>query len=471
MRALQLHEALGYSQYWNSPTSTISILAAEVPFVHKLNYFFRFRELEDSYENELTRGLLAVMRLSPAAHFAFLDMVRERQSCKAVPAIMPSVLLGNEVDIRTQEGMIDRESGQLISVVLTREPWTTAVPVTSTDDVRVYDGVLYYGDEWIIILENKPKDEVPPIADLEREMKPNLPLDSAIEICDRVVNIVWRDLLARFDGLTHSGMIHGAELAVMRDFRALIHRRFPYLNPYSSIAACGGTSEALGERCAAIMEQITPDRFDGKNALQFSPAESHVGMIYLRPDPLDQREDGRRVESICLEMFPAMTVPQAQKFYREVLPTRFASADGLIGKGWTVRPWLTFRFQGTIKYQPNALIDADRSFSFWQAHPEMIRGNVDREVVAAEWWDAWVAAGLVQRDDCQQILARFSERQRVNICPGFRLRYSWPLPEVERLDSLRTPPGSQQTAFISAVRDKIRQAFQAIGQDFDGLVK
>ena len=68
------------------------------------------------------------------------------------------------------------------------------------------------------------------------------------------------------------------------------------MNPYSTIAACGGTGEALQERCAAILEQIAPNRFDGKNALQFSPAESHVGTVSLRPLPLDQREDGRRVE-------------------------------------------------------------------------------------------------------------------------------------------------------------------------------
>jgi hypothetical protein len=279
---------------------------------------------------------------------------------------------------------------------MTREPWTTAVPVTRTELQRCYDGVLYYGDEWIIILENKPKDEVPPVADLEREMKPNLPPDSAIEICDCVVNLVWRDLLARFDGLTHSGMIHGAELAVMRDFRALIHRRFPYLNPYSTIAACGGTGEALQERCAAVLEQIAPDRFDGKNALQFSPAESHVGMVYLRPHPFDQRENGRRVENIYLEMFPALTVPQAQKFYRDVLPASFAGAAGLIGKQWTVNPWLTFRCRAEVLCQPEGLGDAMGYFSFWQAHPEMIRGERDRELVATEWWDTWVAAGLVR---------------------------------------------------------------------------
>ncbi len=57
------------------------------------------------------------------------------------------------------------------------------------------------------------------------------------------------------------------------------------------------------------------------------------------------------------------------------------------------------------------------------------------------------------------------------MCPGWRLRYQWPLAEAERLDSLRTSPGAQQTAFIATVRDKIGEAFGAMGQDFDGHVK
>jgi hypothetical protein len=112
------------------------------------------------------------------------------------------------------------------------------------------------------------------------------------------------------------------------------------------------------------------------------------------------------------------------------------------------------------------LINSARYFSFWLSHPEMIRGNIDRELVATEWWDEWAEAGMVRPDDREQICKRFSERQKVNVCPGFRLRYSWSLPEAERLDSLRT-----SSVFVAAVRDQIREAFQAIGQDFDGLVK
>ena len=231
---------------------------------------------------------------------------------------------------------------------------------------------------------------------------------------------------------------------------------------------CGGTGKALQERCAAIWEQIAPGRFDGKNALQFSDAESLVGLVYLRPVPVDKRLDGGRVESICVEMFP---VSQAQKCNCEVLDARFEGASELIDKGWTVRPWLTFRYRAFIRRQPGVRLDAGRYFSFWQARSEMIREERDRQLVSGVWRDVWAAADLVRTDDRNQILTRFSQKQKVNICPGWRLRYQWPLAEAERLDILRISPGSQQTLFVGAVLEKMREAFDAMGQDFDGLVK
>ena len=240
---------------------------------------------------------------------------------------------------------------------------------------------------------------------------------------------------------------------------------------YSSIEACGGTGEALEERCAGILEQIAPDRFDGKNALQFSLAESHVGLIHLRPVPVDKRLDGRRVESISVEMFPATTVSQAQKCNCEVRPASFEGAGELIDKGWTVRPWLTFRCRAYIRCQPDVRLDGGRYVSFWQARSAMICEERDRERVSGVWRDAWAAAGLVRPDDRQQIVAGFSPRQKVNVGPGWRLRFSWRLAEAERLDSLRISPGSRQTVFVGAVLKKMRESFDAMGQDFDGLVK
>ena len=292
------------------------------------------------------------------------------------------------------------------------------------------------------------------------------------------MNLVWRDVLASFDRLAHSRVIHGSELRVLEDFRALIHSRFPYLNPYSTIGGCGGNVEALRERFNAILEQIAPGRVDQERGampdyyIELTDGNgSYVGRIYLRPDPDNGGEEGTSVEGIVLEMFPALTVPQAQWFYREVNLENFCGAEGLPGKGWTVRPHLTLRVRAAIRLYPRVSLDSKRYFSFWSSNPQMVKGGRDREEVATKWWDEWGSSEMVHSDDRKLVLARFSEKQKVKVCPGWLVSYPWAIAEAERLDSQQNGPNSLGTRFVTAVRQKIKEAFQAMGQDIDELLK
>ena len=469
MRALQLHEALGYSQYWNSPTSTIAILTAEVFPVSEPNCFRPFDDLPPDHENCLTSAFLSLLRACPVAHLTFLDMIRDiqlRKPCLSSSIMNPTALLSQIADIRTQEGRIELEEGDLLSVALTSKPWQTEELVTLSSRIPVYDGILYYGDNWVIILENKPQPE-PSVEELLREMKPNLPEGSPIHINPYVVNIVWRDVLLRLHDLLRAGILHGPEAVLLKDFRKYVHRHFPHLNPYATIAACDGSPEAILERCGAVLESIAPDQVgqEGIREYYIRLDLGLVGRVYLRPDPTSSRDAGEGAERVCLEMYPALSVPQAQRFYRDVNPESFC---GLELRSWTVKPHLALRFQGTVKCQPEVLVSGEKWFSFWQSHPDMIRGNIDRNLVATGWWDVLASAGMVRPDDRDLIFKGFSARQNVNTCPGWMIQYSWSVAEAERLDSQKGMP--QDTAFVGTVRENLQQAFQAMGQDFESLL-
>jgi hypothetical protein len=374
----------------------------------------------------------------------------------------PTALLSQIADIRTQEGRIELEEGDLLSVALTSKPWQTEELVTLSSRIPVYDGILYYGDNWVIILENKPQPE-PSVDELLREMNPNLPDGSSIHINPHVVNIVWRDVLLRLHDLVGTGMLHGPEAVLLKDFRKYVHRHFPHLNPYATIGACDGSPEAILERCGAILECIAPDHVgqEGIREYYIRLDDGFVGRVYLRPDPVSSRDAGEAAGRVCLDMYPALTVPQARRLFREVNPDRFCGSAGLPGRGWTVKPHFALRFKGVIKCLPEILSGGEEYFSFWQSHPEMIWGNKERDTVATEWWDVWVTAGMVRTVDRE--LIGFSEKQKVHICPGWLLQYCWSLADAEKLDG--------QGAFVGAVRDKIREAFQAMGQDFDSFLQ
>ena len=110
------------------------------------NCFRPIDDLPPHHENRLTAAFLSLLRACPVAHLSFLDLLRDvqlRKPCRYSPTISPTALLSQSADIRTQEGRIEIEDGELVSVALTSKPWLTEVPVTRTARIPVYDGILY----------------------------------------------------------------------------------------------------------------------------------------------------------------------------------------------------------------------------------------------------------------------------------------------------------------------------------------
>ena len=76
----------------------------------------------------------------------------------------------------------------------------------------------------------------------------------------------------------------------------------------------------------------------------------------------------------------------------------------------------------------------------------------------------WCDIKPLLSDSFSAVLAAFSERQRVHICPGWSLERSWSLPEVVRLDGQRRASLSFPTGLVTAVHEALTQALSAMGQ-------
>jgi hypothetical protein len=103
-----------------------------------LNFFMPFRRLEPNHENQLTRALLVVLRLSPMAHTVWLRLVAPDHNLPALPVAtfqtqMRSVRHAGDAD----------EPVALASVFLTPEvPLTGGGVVTESDRGQVLDAVI-----------------------------------------------------------------------------------------------------------------------------------------------------------------------------------------------------------------------------------------------------------------------------------------------------------------------------------------
>ena len=441
-----------------------------------INLFSRYEGGDDPEEDQLSRAFLTQLRLSPVAHMTFLDLIRERQGERSASRISPSELLGNPVEFATQECQLRREGGRLLSVVLTRAPWRTHRDVQPTQDARRYDGVVYYGDEAVIIIENKPREDEAQLKAisslLEHEMCPNVPTDGEFNIDPFAVNVLWSDILERWMRLADSDALQRSERLALRDFQELVQALFPDLFPYSSIRSCARSVGPLRERCGAVLKLIAADRVEREGIKDYyiSLGTGPVTKIYLGPDP---GEDTRilPVERIRLQMFPALMTGQAREFYRDpaVNPDSFLA---LVGHKWDLAPHLVFRVRGARpKFEAKIVADFRRYFDFWRDNPNCICGNMPRESATDQWWRKLVEAGLVEEQQGRALFEAFTEREPINACPGWKIAFSWNLARAEQLDSQRLVSGAKGTAFTTEGRDKIREAFQAMGQDFDSFLR
>jgi hypothetical protein len=440
-----------------------------------INLFSRYEGGEDPEEDQLSRAFLTQLRLSPVAHMTFLDLIRERQGERSASRISPSELLGNPVEFATQECHVRREGGRLLSVVLTREPWGTELCVHPTENGRRYDGVVYYGDEAVIIIENKPREDEGQLKAisslLEHEMCPNVPADGQFIIDPFAVNVLWSDILERWMRLADSDALQRSERLALRDFQELVQAIFPDLFPYSSIRSCVRAVGPLRERCGAILKLIAPDRVEREGIRDYyiSIGTGPVTKIYLGPDP---GEDTRilPVEQVRLRMFPALMTGQAREFYRDpgLNPDTFLA---LPDQKWDIAPHLVFRVRGaTPKFEAKIVADFRQYFDFWRENPDCICGNMSRESKAGQWWSTLVKAGIVEETQRTAMLGAFTPREGINACPGWKTSFPWNIDVAEQLDSQRLVPGSKETAFTASVREKIRQVFRAMSQDFDNLL-
>jgi len=222
--------------------------------------------------------------------------------------------------------------------------------------------------------------------------------------------------------------------------------------PFSTFGAGDGSVHALRERCGLVLREIQPEAADREDGGDYfiTVEKGTVGKIDLCPEPSGGTAP---VEQIVMRLHPGLTIPQAQKLYAVA---DWQSLLGLRDRGWQVKPHLMFRYQGTPKYTPAVLAEEVKYFEFWKRNPDMIKGNLNRAIAAGEWWDRCVQGGILSPGDAEGLLRAFSEKRKVNPCPGWTVVYSWTLNNAVTKDA--------KGEFVEAVRERISEVLQAINQ-------
>lgn len=423
-----------------------------------LNYFMPYRRAEGHHENPLTRAFLTAMRFSPALLFSFYQMVRDaletkaaaRENLERLPRLHELTL--SDVQLATQKKHLEQEVEALVSVLITDDREAFDQPIIPVERDAVYDGIISFGHQVTLFVENKLRvgqvwhgQLCPSTSDVR----------PGTHLMPRAAVLSWRDLIDVINGLIANPAIGGTERMVLEDLRSYINIYHGHLNPYRQFGLCRGNHELLLARIQVVLKDVSAeDRVHYHTgwgyyiAVEGQPGIDRVALILQDAGEGDWK----------LELFIgfADTVNQARGFF--ALDVDLNGVDRLRARNWVVSGnFHLSHMQRHLYWYPT---DPDRVKDYllhWKAHPDNI-AQWQKDDLPAFLQDLFTRKVIDDNDEMRTAYNRYvqdTNRTRINVGPGFVLRYFWSSKDAMALDA--------QGRFITELAAKIREGFTFIG--------
>lgn len=386
-----------------------------------LNFFQPYERLPPGHENQLTRALLLVLRLSPMAHAAWLSLVDPSRRLSSLP---PAEFATQRRAIRSAD---DEEPAELVSVFLTPKAPLEVGIVTESDRGQVLDAIIDYGGELVVVVENKIAE-----ADDWQAREINVTGEKVTFGAEQEARVVvWPDLLEEIAALLERNLVGGAEAGLLTDFQTYTEDHFAGLGPFRRLGLCHGNAYRQARRLRTVLNEATglESRIDSWGPMTtILPASAGVAAsAYLQVN-----ESGDAVE---LSVYPADTLTQARAFYGN--PEIVERLRQLVigdGTGWRAEPNFHFGHMRTGFCWSTASCSLDHYIDTWV---DCIK---DTWQVPREEWDefwSWLEKeGFVQPGDRAEFDRHFTDTKRsyASPRPGLGVYYRWPITEAEELD-------------------------------------
>jgi hypothetical protein len=417
-----------------------------------LNFFEPFESLPAGHENQLTRAFLVVLRLVPLAHAVWLRMASDSRPSGAdrLPSLdqLPPATFDTQtgtvgVTPVAEEGRDETSAYRAISVLQAGEPPPGDAPAKGSGRRAVFDGVVRYGDDLVIVIESKLDGRFD-----SRQANEIAIGETAWRVDPHVANLRWRDIIASWRDLLARNLVAGAERGVLEDFLWVVQRNFPRLQPFSELGVCRGDAYLGSLRAKAILEEVGGRPAESRPQGAFLPVEGgrSVKRAFLGSDDWES--------TIELMMWPGDTLEQAKDLYAE--PLHLERLLELRSLGWSVRPNFHFGHMSTGFVWTSTEMAVDDYAAHWIAEI-----GSTRQVPREEWggyFDELIRLRIASDANREEFDRAFTNTQRMSATPrpGIRVERTWPFGFAAGLDSKRR--------FVGEVRDSINTVLGALGE-------
>jgi hypothetical protein len=331
------------------------------------------------------------------------------------------------------------EHVSLVSVFLApSEPLGDEVVVKTSERLQVLDAVIEYGEELVVVVENK-------VAEASDVQARELNIDGAgVQLVagqERQV-VTWPQMIGDITGIVERGLVGGAERGALEDFLAYVEDHFAGLGPYRTLGLCADNEFRVARRLRALLgeaagQEARIDKWGPTVALPELLGTAARAYLFCAP-------------GVELSLYPADTLSQARAFYARA--GVIDAVQALAAQpGWDLKPNYHFgHMEGGYTWTTTS-IDAASYIELWR---EKI---LDTGAVKRDQWDiywSWlIEQGLAASRDRSDFDRHFTTTSRQSAIPrpGLMLVRRWERDEAETLDASRKLAATIKKALDAAI--------------------
>lgn len=418
-----------------------------------LNIFNPYKNKSNYHEDELTRSFLILVKNIPVVQVMFFEMIRKEMSEYNLDSIAAGDLSVEEVYTQLSNSnelftncMV--EGRNLLSIIISDDKLEKEATVENASRQARYDGVILCSPSWLFIIENKPsRDNI-----WLGQLNPNVSQDTDIKILEKPCCLSWRKIISVLNSLVQNNMVSGIEKVLIDNFIEYVDNEYSWINPYTTFSVCKGNPYLLNKRCISVLGNY---KIHGTRA----EVKYHKGWKYYidsgRNTVKQIAMDANKTDSgwtIDLWMYAGDTMNSARETFERLDKSKLLA---LQSEGFEI----SSNFH--ISYRSSNLL--------WFA------GSLSIEEYLDYWKKEYVNLKQVKRQDFQSLFDELEKNKlivpedrsiiqekilnknydKLNICPGFLMEYSWDSRTAINLD--------QRNKFEEDFTEKVKKAFGVIG--------
>ena len=425
--------------------------------MNRLNYFNPYDSKAGSHEDQLTRAYLVLLKHSSHAFFTFVEYARSKHTTSGKEKPISIIdFLEQGWDFETQKGNPVINTNYLLSILITdSQIATTGSGVESSERNARYDGLITFGTNLTMVIENKPRSGNVWFGQLNPSRQN---LADETKLYSNPIILEWKEIIKQLNHLLSVPTISGYERIMIEDFLSYVDESFPFLNPYDSFHQCKGNTELINRRIFNLLKSISLDE---------SQVKYHQGWGYYIQTPAYQQiqqiglilKPKENDFSIELSLYFGASQRQAIAFYNSN-----PNISELKNTRWELFPNFHVSFMNTnlVWFESD---DSEHYLRFWKDNVEKIRQQKRADVPKYFKWLESENVINMPKETEEQLNEKFYQTamQTLNMCPEFGVIYSFNSTEAKELDK------SGKLKFVLV--EKIKEALKVVGLDGSKVLK